>query len=209
MKKPKLLIIGAGGHARACIDVIEQEGLYQIGGLIGLQQQLHDKILGYEVIGVDNDLPVLVKEYQHAFIALGQIKSATLRISLYERALGAGFDFPVLVAPTAYVSRFATLGPGTIVMNGVIVNTGARIGKNCILNSRALIEHDVIIGDHCHISTGSILNGDVSVGEGSFIGSGSVLKQGVTVGTKCIVGMGAIIRHGLDDQKQFIGEDLA
>jgi sugar O-acyltransferase (sialic acid O-acetyltransferase NeuD family) len=157
------------------------------------------------VIGVDSDLSNLAKTYQYALITIGQMRNAEHRIRLYQKAIQLGFQLPVIIAPTAYVSHRAKLGSGTIVMHGAIVNAGASVGINCTINSHALIEHDARVGDHCHISTGAILNGDVTVGAGSFVGSGSVTKQGILIGKGCLVGMGVSVRHNLADQTHFTG----
>lgn len=205
MTKPGLILIGAGGHAHACIDVIEQHAGYQIAGLIGMPHEMNDKHLGHAVIGTDEDLADLAKTFQYALITTGQIKTPTHRMRLFQQAESLGCQFPTIVSPRAYVSRYASIGAGTIVMHGAIVNAGATVGVNCIINTRALIEHDAIIKDHCHISTGSILNGDVVVGSGSFIGSGSIVKQGISIGKNCLVGMGLNVRHNLHDQSSFAG----
>ncbi len=207
MTKPQLILIGAGGHARSCIEVIVEQGQFKIAGLIGLPEQKDVTYLdhGYNVIGVDSDLGHLVKIIRYALIAVGHMKSAEHRIRLYHQLVDLGYELPVIIAPTAHVSRHAKIGPGTIVMHGAIVNAGASVGNNCIINSRALVEHDVRIEDHCHISTGTILNGNVSIGAGSFIGSGSIIKNGVTVGSNCLIGMGVGLRHNLDDCVKFLG----
>ena len=209
MSKPKLILIGAGGHAHACIDVIEQHGRYQIAGLVGMPDEMHTRHLGYPVIASDGDLPLLAKEYQYAFIAVGQIRSPESRIRLYQQAVELGFQLPVIIAPAAHVSCHATIGAGTIVMHGAIVNAGARVGNNCIINTRALMEHDVTVADHCHISTGAIVNGDVDIGAGSFVGSGSVIKEGVTLGQRSVVGMGLSVRHNHAEYARIVGNDKA
>ena len=204
MSKSKIILIGAGGHAHACIDVIEQHGGYQIAGLVGLPEEMHTQHLGYEGIATDSDLPQLAKDYPYALITVGQIQTPEHRIRLYQQAIEFGFQLPAIIAPGAHVSRHATIGAGTIVMHGAIVNAGARVGNNCIINTRALLEHDVAVADHCHISTGAILNGDVHVGAGSFVGSGCVIKEGVTLGKRCIVGMGLAVRHNQSDHARFL-----
>jgi len=204
MSKPKLILIGAGGHAHACIDVIEQHGGYQIAGLVGMPGEMHARHLGYEVIATDGDLPQLAKDYPYALITVGQIQTADHRIRLYQQASKLGFQLPAIIAPSAHVSRHATVGAGSIVMHGTIVNAGARVGNNCIINTLALLEHDVTVADHCHISTGAILNGGVKIGTGSFVGSGSIIKEGVTLGTRCVVGMGLAVRHNQIDNAHFL-----
>lgn len=209
MSKPGIILIGAGGHAHSCIDVIEQQGQYQIAGLVGMPQEMHDKHLGYKVIASDDDLPQLLKEYNYALISLGQILSPSSRIRLYLQAVKLGFQLPVIIASTAYVSRHATLGSGTIVMHGAVVNAGVRVGENCIINNRSLLEHDSTVEDHCHISTGTILNGGVTIGKGSFVGSGTVIKEGVKIGKDCVIGMGLSVRSNQADYSRYTGKSTS
>lgn len=204
MRKAEILLIGAGGHALACIDVIEQTGLYSIAGLVGLPHEKGQQ-LNYCLIGQDNDLPELARHIHLALISVGQIRTAAPRIQLFQAAQSAGFSLPAIIAPSAYVSPHAQLGAGSIVMHGAIINAGAHVGENCIINSRALIEHDSCIGHHCHIATGAIINGAVRVGKGSFIGSGAVIRQGLHIGEHCLIGMGVALRHNLDNDVCYIG----
>lgn len=207
MSNPAMILIGAGGHAHACIDVIEDHGEYQIAGLVGMPEEMNTQHLGYAVIAADADLTRLAKEFQYAVITVGQIDSPEKRINLYQQAIQQGFTFPSIVSSSANVSRHASIGAGSIVMHGAIVNAGARVGENCIINTRALIEHDTIVEDHCHISTGAILNGSVHIGAGSFVGSGCVIKDGISIGKRCVVGMGLRVRHDQPDNARIVGND--
>ena len=179
--------------------MIESAGQYEIKGIVGLPQEVGQSVLGYEVLGADEHLPELIRECPNAILSLGQIRSASLRVSLYERLLMMGAHLPALAASTAVVSRHTTLGQGTVVMHGAIVNAGAAVGSNGIINSRALVEHDVRIADHCHVSTAAVLNGGVRVGERSFIGSGAVIHQNVRIGGGTIIGAGCIISRDVSD----------
>lgn len=195
MKKPPILLIGAGGHALACIGVVEAEGRFCIAGMVGRGGERGSARLGYPVLGTDADLETLLKKIPRVLIAIGQISSPAIRMRAYARAARAGAVFPVVQSPGSIVSRHATLGPGTIVMPGSVVQSGARIGINCILNSQSLIEHGTTVGDHSHISTGAILNGDCQIGRGSFVGSGAILQEGVRLKAGTVVPMGAVIRR--------------
>jgi sugar O-acyltransferase (sialic acid O-acetyltransferase NeuD family) len=183
-------LVGAGGHARSCIDVIEQDSRFSVAGLVGLPHEVGMHMYGHPVLGSDTDLPSLVRDFSCALVALGQIKTPDLRIRLFEMLKGYGCDLPTIMSPHAYVSQHASVGEGTIVMHGAIINAGARIGRNCIINSRTLIEHDAVIDDHCHIATAAVINGNVSVGEGSFIGSNVCIRQGVSIGARGFINMG-------------------
>jgi sugar O-acyltransferase (sialic acid O-acetyltransferase NeuD family) len=190
MSPVPILLLGAGGHARACIDVIEQEGRFAVAGLVGLAHERGRRVLGYPVLGTDADLVGLLRDYTHALIAVGQIKTAEPRVRLFDLLLRNRCELPVIVSPRAYVSPHATLGAGTIVMHGAVVNAAAAVGRNCIINSQCLIEHDAVIADHCHISTGVAINSGVHVGSGTFIGSNSSVRQVVNIGEQCLIGMG-------------------
>jgi sugar O-acyltransferase (sialic acid O-acetyltransferase NeuD family) len=206
MNKENIILIGAGGHALSCIDVIEQENKYNIHGLVGLKDEVGKKISGYDVIATQDELVNLSKDFRYAFITIGQIKNVKLRIDLYESVLNTGFKIPSITSPQSYISRTAQIGSGTIIMNGVIINSDVRIGNNCIINSKALIEHGTQVADHCHISTGAILNGDCIVGSKSFIGSGAIVKHGITIKTSSFVNMGQIVTKNSDNLKNLAGE---
>jgi sugar O-acyltransferase (sialic acid O-acetyltransferase NeuD family) len=206
MNKENIILIGAGGHALSCIDVIEQENKYNIHGLVGLKDEVGKKISGYDVIATQDELVNLSKDFRYAFVSIGQIRNVKLRIDLYESVLNTGFKIPSIISPQSFISRTVQIGEGTIIMNGVILNSGVRIGNNCIINSKALIEHGAQVADHCHISTGAILNGDCVVESKSFIGSGAIVKHGVTIKTSSFVNMGQIVTKNFDNLNNMTGE---
>jgi sugar O-acyltransferase (sialic acid O-acetyltransferase NeuD family) len=188
--KAPILLVGAGGHARACIDVLEQEGRFAVAGLVGLPHEVGTQMLGHPVLGTDADLPALLGDYAHALVTIGQIKTPEPRMRLFDLLEQNGCALPVIVSPRAYVSSHATLGAGTIVMHGAVVNAGVVVGRNCIINSQSLVEHDVVIADHCHIATAAAINSGVHIGAGTFIGSNSSVRQCINVGERCLIGMG-------------------
>lgn len=191
--KKEIILFGSGGHAKSCIDVIEQGAIYQVMGLVGLPSERGQSLLGHSVIAGDNDIGLLSQRYSNALISVGQISSPDLRENLYKRACSFNFCFPVIISPHATVSKYATLGPGTIVMHGAVVNAGAVIGANCIINTHSIVEHDAVVGDHCHVSTSATINGGVNVGAGSFIGSGSVIREGIIISDRSFIKMGSIV----------------
>jgi len=186
----RLLLIGTGGHARALIDIIESASQWRIVGLVGQSTEIGAKVLGYPVLGCDDNLVDLRDLADGAILALGHLGLATKRQDLAQRLQDLDFMTPTIVSAHAIVSRHASLGPGTTVGHGAIVNAGARVGSHCIINSKALIEHDAIIGDHCHISTGVLINGAVSIGNASFIGSGSMIREGLVLPSQTVVSAG-------------------
>lgn len=190
----EIILIGAGGHCKSCIDVIEQIGEWQIAGIIDRADAGVKGVLGYPIIGSDEDLAELRKQFDYAFVTVGQIHSAQLKIKLFNQLKEHDFKQPGLVSPLAYVSKHAKIGEGTIVMHYALINAMAKVGNNCIINSKALIEHDAIVEDHCHISTGTIINGGVVVGEQSFIGSLATTKQSITIPSQSFIKAGSLVK---------------
>lgn len=192
-----ILLIGGGGHCKACIDVIEADGLYKIVGIIDVPKKKGQLVLGYSIIGHDENIEKFLKKTNNVLITVGQIKTPSLRIILFDKVKEAGGHFPVIISPKAHVSKNATVEEGTIIMHGAIVNADAIINKNCIINNLALIEHEVVIGNHVHVSTGAIINGGCKIGDRCFIGSGTVINQGVKLCNDVILGSGSLVRKDI------------
>lgn len=190
-----LILVGGGGHCKSVIDVAESAG-YTIWGILDLPENVGKTILGYPVLGTDDDIPDFVNKADFV-VTLGFIKDSALRIKIHEKIYVAGGHLATLIASTAYVSKYATLGAGTVIMHKAFVNAGAHIGGACIINTFANIEHDAVIGKYCHISTGTMVNGDCEVGERTFLGSQSVVVNGVSIVPDCIIAAGSMVRKNI------------
>jgi sugar O-acyltransferase (sialic acid O-acetyltransferase NeuD family) len=188
-----IILIGGGGHCKSVIDVIEQEGQFDIAGIVDKPELLGSNILEYSVVGNDSDLGDLAKKYQYALVTVGQIKSPSLRIKLFNLAREAGFTLPSIISPNAYVSQHASIGSGTVVMHQALINANTTIGDNCIVNSKALVEHDCRISEHCHISTNATINGGVVVESKCFIGSGTITKELITIKKGSFIKAGSLV----------------
>lgn len=177
----EIILVGGGGHCKSVIDVIEQEAKYKIAGIIDKIELIGNNVLGYTIIGCDDNLSTLRERFSHAIITVGHVKSNALRVKLFNLLKELDFTMPSIVSPLAYVSKHAYIDEGTVVMHHALVNSDAKIGKNCIINSKALIEHDAIIEDNCHISTASVINGGVRVKENTFYGSNTTSREYIEV----------------------------
>lgn len=190
----RLLLIGAGGHCRSVIDVIQMTTKYEIVGIIGLHTEVGNTICGIEVVGDDGDIAHWAAQVDQVLVTIGQIGKSQIRTSIFNRLIDSHIEPATIVSPLSHVSTHANIAGGTIIMHHAIINAGAQIGENCIINSKALIEHDVEIGAHSHIATRATVNGGTRIGCGSFIGSGAIIYQMVTLVDQSIVRAGDIIR---------------
>ena len=191
MEQKNLILVGGGGHCKSVIDVAESAG-YNILGILDMPEDVGKPVLNYKVIGTDDDIPLYVNKAEFV-ITVGFIKNPATRIKLYNKVKEAGGKLATIIASTAHVSKYSTIGEGTVVMHQAFVNAGAHIGINCIINTFCNIEHDAIIGDQCHISTGTMVNGDCKVGDRCFIGSQCVLANGIEIGDDVIVGAASFV----------------
>ena len=203
MKNKNLILVGGGGHCKSVIDVAESAG-YNILGMLDMPEDVGKQVLDYKVIGTDDDIPLYVDKAEFV-ITVGFIKNPAIRIKLYNKVKEAGGKLATVIASTAHVSKYSTIGEGTVVMHQAFVNAGAHIGANCIINTFCNIEHDAQIGDQCHISTGTMVNGDCKVGERVFVGSQSVLANGITIGDDIIVGAASFVRKNISDKGIYSG----
>ncbi len=203
MPKKEIILLGAGGHCHSCIDVIESGTIFNIAGIVeqeGESQQ--NSVLGYPIIGYDNDLLTLKNSFDYAFVTVGQMGSSALREKLYNTLVKLNFIIPAIVSPFALVSKHAVINSGTIVMHHACVNAGAIIGNNCILNTKALIEHDSKVGGNTHVSTGTIVNGDTIIGSNCFIGSNATVVNGAKLPDDYFFKSGKVIKSKEDGKPQ-------
>ena len=198
-----LILVGGGGHCKSVIEAAESAG-YSILGVLDMPEEVGKEILSTKVVGTDDDIPSYVDKAEFV-ITVGFIKSPAIRIKLYNRIKEAGGKLATLIASTAHVSKYATLGEGTVVLHHAFVNADAKVGCNVILNNFVNIEHDAVIGDQCHISTGAMINGECKVGERCFIGSQSVLANCITIGDDIIVGAGSVVRKSISEKGIYAG----
>lgn len=198
-----LILVGGGGHCKSILETAESAG-YSILGVLDMPEEVGKDILCTKVIGTDDDIPAYVDKAEFV-ITVGFIKNPSTRIRLYNKVKEAGGKFATIIASTAYVSKYATIGEGTVVLHQAFVNAGAKVGCNVILNTATNIEHDAVIGDHCHISTGTMVNGDCKVGDRCFIGSLSVLANGISIGEDIIVGAGSLVRKSISEKGIYSG----
>jgi UDP-perosamine 4-acetyltransferase len=185
----RLLIVGAGGHARAVADVAIAAGWTVVGFT-----DLGGADPARNVVGDDSAVAALRGRGAVDAATVGVGNSARARRAVLFRHLrDTGVATPALVHPRAVVSASARIAEGTVVFGGVIVGAGVDVGVNVVLYSGAVVEHGCRIGEHAYLSPGAILSGEVVVEPGAFIGAGAVLLPSITVGKDAVVGAGAVV----------------
>jgi sugar O-acyltransferase (sialic acid O-acetyltransferase NeuD family) len=186
--------MGAGGHAKVVIDAVERRGQHRIVGLLDADDGGGRMVLGYSVVGPDEELAEFVGSLgvRSVLVAVGD---GRLRAALVERArrLVPGLLFVGAVHPAATIGRDVSIGQGTVVMAGAVVNPGTRIGAFCVVNTQSSIDHDCALGDFASVAPNACLAGGVLVGAFAAIGVGANVAPGIRIGDGTVVGAGATV----------------
>ena len=201
-----IILIGGGGHCKSVIDTAESAG-FTIMGVLDQPEKVGKEILGYKCIGTDEDIPNYVSKADFV-ITVGQIKSSAIRHKIAQLVEKAGGKLATIIASDAYVSKYARVEEGSVILHKAFINAGAIIGKNCIINTMANIEHDVRIGDFCHISTGTMVNGEAVVGDDCFVGSRSVLYNCISLCKSVIIAAGSIVNKDVAKPGVYAGNPI-
>lgn len=196
----KILIIGASGHAKVIIDIIERQKEYEIFGLIDSFKQKGNNIFNYKILGTEHDIPTLLKNHDlyGGIIAIGD---NWIRQQLQKKitALTKDFNFINAIHPNATIGKNVKISLGTVVMAGAIINSDAIIGKHCVINTNCSVGHDAILKSFVSISPGVTIGGDVKIGSCSAISLGANVLEQVVIGKHTVIGAGAVVIKNIGD----------
>ena len=190
-----LIIYGAGGHARAVMEMAQAIGVFRVVGIIDDNQSLAgSSVLGIPVLGTRALLPRLYEQgLRLAAYGVGGIIDINIRMKLFELLSGFGFAFPALRHPRATVEASAQILDGVQVFANAYVGSSALLHERCMINTGAIVSHDCEIGAYTHIAPGALLAGHVRVGDRALVGMGVTTAIGIRIGAGARVGNGAIL----------------
>lgn len=198
--KDKLLIIGASGHGKVVADIAVKMNKWKYIAFLDDDKSLKES-LSIPVIGSSGDA-IKYKEEYDLFVAIG---NNTTRERIQSNLEVAGASIPTIIHPSTTIGAEVTLGIGTAIMAGVIINCCTQVGKGCIINTGATLDHDNMIGDFVHISPGVHLAGTVKVGKAAWIGTGSVVINNINITDECKVGAGAVVVKDISEAGTYVG----
>lgn len=196
----KLIIIGASGHGKVVAD-------------IALKLQKYDKIsfldddesvktcMGFPVIGKSLD----AKYYTHEadfFVAIG---NAEIRKKVTEKLRKIGATIATLIHPMTAIGHNVTIGKGTVVMAGAVINSDGAVGQACIINTCASVDHDCRLGDYVHVSVGAHVCGTVVIDDGTWVGAGATISNNLNVCGDCIIGAAAAVVNDIEEAGTYVG----
>lgn len=193
------VIIGSSGHAKVIIDIVQQEGKYNLVGLLDRFRDVGEQTLGYSILGKEEDLPVLIKAYalKGAFVAIGD-NSMRSQVVARIKEISPSLPFVSAIHPKASIATGVSIGEGAVVMSGVSVNPCCSVGRFCILNTNSSLDHDSILEDFASLAPGATTGGNCQIGRYSAIGIGAVLIHGVHIGDHTVIGAGSLVIKSIE-----------
>lgn len=187
----EIFVFGASGHAKVVIDIIERQEFYKIVFLIDDNPLLKGReFFGYIVRGGKKDLLALSNPPCLGIVAIGE-NGARGRVAGWLRE--HGFTLATAIHPSAQIGRDVSIGQGSVVMAGAVINSATKLGENVIVNTGASIDHDCIVGNVVHLAPGSTLCGTVTIGDGAFVCAGATVIPNLTIGKGVTIGAGATV----------------
>lgn len=198
MSRERVVVIGASGFGRECLDTVE--AMRAAGADV-------------EIVGVIDDSPSTVNVDRlsargirllgsiESFVAEGDkgvayvvgIGSPEVRRRIVERLDEAGYAAFTAVHPATVIGSQTSFADGVVVCAGAVVSTNVRLGRHVHINPNATIGHDAVLGDFVSVNPAAVISGEVTVGEASLIGAASTILQGLSVGARAVVGAGSVV----------------
>ena len=163
----KLLIIGAGGHGRCCLDIARDMDIFDEISFLD-DNQINKIINDCKVIGSIDEMSSYYPEFTHIHIAIGNNK---LRSKLLLQAKEVGYSLPILKHPSSVVSKYASIGAGCVLFPCSVIEANAVIGNCCIITSGVVINHDAQIDEYVLVNTGTVIRPNTRINKYASIGS--------------------------------------
>ena len=192
----RLIIIGAGGHGKVIADNALKNGYKDI---CFVDDRATGKCMDFTIVGTSADIEKLNDGNTDFIIGIG---NNAVRKKIAEQY---DVNWVSLIHPSAQIAVNVSIGKGTAVMAGAVINACASVGEHCIINTRAVVEHDNVIEDYVHISPNAALGGTVRVGEQTHIGIGASVRNNIEICEGCIIGAGAVVVKNLTESGTYVG----
>ena len=191
----KLSVIGTGGHAKVVIATARAAGYSVVAAYDDNEVRHGGVVLGVPILGSAElastaGLPTV--------IAIGANRARQMIAQL-------ACDWLTVVHPAAVVHESVSIGRGSVVFAGTVVQPDSVLGNHVILNTGSSVDHDCRLGDWVHLGPGARLCGGVEIGRGTLVGVGASVIPSTRLGDWCTVGAGAAVARSFPDESLLLG----
>ncbi len=194
----RLIIIGAGGHAKVVVSTVLEAGMV-IEGIYDDDPNKWDmRILDVPIKGPLSQISKL--NIVDATIAIGDNVTRRMIAERFRH-----LRWVTVIHPKAYVHSSVNIGQGTVVFAKAVIQPDSVIGEHCIINTGAIVDHDCRVGNYGHLAPGVNLAGEVNLGTGVFCGIGTKIISGITIGNWTTTGAGSVVVDNLPEHSLAYG----
>ncbi len=191
----EVIIIGGGGHAKVIMDIILKNK--EVGKDIKILGFYDDnlskeEVCGVPVLGSIDEVEKIISTNKNIKVIIG-IGDNRTRKQIFDKININDNRYFTAIHPSAIIGNKVSIGEGSVIVAGAVINIDTNIGSHCIINTCASVGHDIVIGDFVHISPGVRLTGGARIANNVHIGAGAVVIPGVSVGENSIIGAGAVV----------------
>lgn len=193
----KVIIIGAGGHAKSIANIIQVSG-DEVVGFLDDNLPIGTRVLNYEILGKICD----AYKYTENLFIIG-VGNNNTRKKIAEKY--NTLKYYTAIHPKAIIAGDVKIGEGSTVMASSVINVSSTIGVHCIINTAAIVDHDNKIKDYVHISPNASLAGTVEVEECTHIGIGATIINNINITKNCIIGAGSVVIKDIETEGTYVG----
>lgn len=159
----RIVVIGAGGHAKVVCDAILAQNEYVMNGFVDISIEVGTVVInGYQVIAHQSQLESLKSQVDFFIVAIGNNK---VREQVYNFAKEI-LQPAIVIHPTAVIGSEVKIGAGSVVLANAVINASAIVGENVIINSRVVVDHDCHIENNIHLSIGTMVGSNSNIKSG-------------------------------------------
>lgn len=198
----KVVILGAGGHAKSIADIVLKSN-DQVIGFLDDNVEIGTAIIksrDIKVIGkIEDSLNIANNQNILFVIGIGNNKVREKIAKQYN------IKYYTAIHPTAVIAQDVQIEEGTVVMANTVINVGASIGKHCIINTGAIVEHDNTIEDYVHLSPSVVLSGTVKIGKYTHLGTGTKVRNNINITSNVTVGVGGVVVKDIGEEGTYVG----
>ncbi len=204
----KIVIFGSGSQAKVIFQEIVKEKKFQLLGFIDEEKKIGNivttyKKKNYRIIGSISSV-IKKKNRFSGIIGIG-LNSLRKKVHNKIRKIDKNFKFEKLISKDAIVNYNVSIGEGSVIISGSVININTVIGKHCIVNTSSSIDHDNVLDDFSSIGPGVITGGYVKIKSKSHIGIGSVIKNHIVIEESVVVGSNSFVNKNCKKNQIYFG----
>lgn len=204
MQNKEIYIVGIGHNSGVTVELAELNG-YKIMGLLHYNTNLMGECKwGYPVV---SDTETFFKQDITKLNFALSMGGNAIRKEVYKIIKNKGGSLPILIHPSASVSKFTDLSEGVQIHANVTVQPDVIVRENSIISYGVGLSHNVTIGEHCYIACHSLIGAYTIIEENVLVGMGTTTVSGKVekIGYDTVVGAGSLVINSIPPKKIVYG----